>query len=102
MPPVVDGMCVDSHQCKWRFAHQVPPVDRSGFVAGVAAVSLSSGPIRTGKPPSGGSGIRTHGAHHPTVFKTVAFVRSAIPPHVNYCVFDLSILHSLVATSAIC
>ena len=32
------------------------------------------------RPPSGGSGIRTHGANHPTVFKTVAFVRSAIPP----------------------
>ena len=33
-----------------------------------------------GSGKSGGSGIRTHGAHHPTVFKTVAFVRSAIPP----------------------
>ena len=29
---------------------------------------------------SGGSGIRTHGAHHPTVFKTVPFGRSGIPP----------------------
>jgi hypothetical protein len=28
----------------------------------------------------GGSGIRTHGAHHPTVFKTVPFGRSGIPP----------------------
>jgi hypothetical protein len=28
----------------------------------------------------GGSGIRTHEARRPTVFKTVAFVRSAIPP----------------------
>ena len=32
----------------------------------------------------GGSGIRTHGAHHPTVFKTVAFVRSAIPPSWSF------------------
>ncbi len=29
---------------------------------------------------SGGSGIRTHGGITSTVFKTVAFVRSAIPP----------------------
>jgi hypothetical protein len=28
----------------------------------------------------GGSGIRTHEAHHPTVFKTVTIVRSVIPP----------------------
>src|SRR5581483_11908068 len=28
----------------------------------------------------GGRGIRTPGAHHPAVFKTAAFDRSAIPP----------------------
>src|SRR4051812_5062664 len=34
----------------------------------------------SGSRMSGGSGIRTHGAHHPGVFKTPPFGRSGIPP----------------------
>ena len=47
--------------------------------------SLRTGTRSAGVVPSGRSGIRTHGPlAGPTVFKTVAFVRSAILPNAIY------------------